>query len=87
MGATGQPAQEGGTARLRGSVDGQAGDAVLNVVATFGDLARVNSPDVAERLDQWTERTDLATGEGGSAAEALANRIVAYVMARTVPAN
>ena len=60
---------------------------VLKVVATFGDLARVHRPDVAERLDQWTDRTDVATGERGSAGEALANRIVAYVMARTVPAN
>jgi len=54
---------------------------VLQAVTTFADLSRRPSPDVAQRLERWVDRSEIAAGEWGTTAGALGNRMVAYVVA------
>lgn len=54
--------------------------AVLHVLAATADLAAAPAPEVAERLRRWCDRFPSAAGRRFDA-DALANRIVAYLVA------
>ena len=53
---------------------------VLQVLGTYVGLSRPHAPDLAERLLGLVEQTGRPPSNDGSVADALANRMVAYVI-------